>query len=513
MRPGDGGPGEPVIARVLGWAAGGDVAPLSRIDVGDDRLIDLIDRHAVAGRCLRRLASEPAPWAGKTLTDALRDMQETTLARIRAQRARLEDIVAECQPHEVVVIKGMSTYVLVAEPHTARCGDVDIVCAEPDMVVRALRRLGYRQTRAPFLHEIGEYSRGDVEVDVHAYFPVWSYSESLRRADLDPAHHPGRWCQDHAMLERPIRYPDLASRGLQPIPSAAAGMFVPDPALLSVILCAHAFMNYTNMWSISHRSNPCIRLGEIADLVDLARHPAFRARDFRRLVSRFGADDAVRWVEHVASALLGATPWPTPGAAAVDGIADAGFPRCLWWNFWARVPFDPDVLVQPRWLPMDALVERLGGNPLVLVDGRTGRHGTAAITSDKRFHRIITQGTGAPIPLALEVRTTDAGLELTLEVLAEPGGGGDGIRVDFGDVATEWTRASADADPVVTGARPRAALGRRHPGYRLDVVYDWSLLRRSAAGPRAVPMLVGVAHRSRRNDVIASTLVPIQLRR
>ncbi len=53
------------------------------------------------------------------------------------------------------------------------------------------------------------------------------------------------------------------------------GIVVADANMMILIICSHSFMNYTNIWSISHREKSYIKLGELWDIFDLIKHPSY----------------------------------------------------------------------------------------------------------------------------------------------------------------------------------------------------------------------------------------------
>jgi hypothetical protein len=149
-------------------------------------------------------------------------------------------------------------------------------------------------------------------------------------------------------------------------------------------------LNYTNVWSISHREKAYVRLGEIADLFDLANHPEFRGEKFLSLVEQFNAGHAVAWAASVARSLFGKNPLPMSSTAQLDGDLPGGrFPCCLWWNFWAGLRFGADDLLARRWLDMASLVKQLGENTL----GATGKYSTFDGEATKPLRRLITLAT------------------------------------------------------------------------------------------------------------------------
>lgn len=498
---------------ILKWAAG-SVSPLPpRVEFDEDMLLALVDAHNLSGRFLRRLANQEPPWVTPRLRGSLQDLHSETRSRIIENARAIRELGHRLPPPaRVVIIKGMSTYILVRQDHTMRCGDVDVFCNDSAALSQTLTELGYQQTRGPFLYELGEYTKGAVEIDMHAYFPVYSYPPSLSSADMRPDHHPAAWHQSYQLQQREITYDDLSIDAIRSKSSETEGVIVPDPNMLALILCSHAFLNYTNMWSISHREKACVRLGEIADLFDLAEHLAFSRARFYQLVNRFGANDAVEWAACIAASLFGKNPLPVPIPVRLgDELPDGRFPRCLWWNFWIDLRSGTDELLQRQWLDMGSLITQLGANTLLAVEGRTGTHSTVNAQSAKRLRRFITQAADkSPVPLNLEVSRSEHGVRLDLQVETEQGDA-DRVRVDFGHVASEWIHSVGSSQPSLVGAPATVSFAERGMGYGLAWEFSREVLGESVLTEREFPLLVGVAKQSQQGGLIASTLVPLNV--
>ncbi|HXQ74393.1 MAG TPA: nucleotidyltransferase family protein [Pyrinomonadaceae bacterium] len=499
---------------ILKWAAGSAHPLPSRVEFDEDTLLDLVDAHNLSGRFLRRLESGTPSWVTPKLQRSLRDLHGEIRSRvienanaIRELRSRLPSSAG------VVIIKGMSTYALVKQDHTMRCGDVDLLTSDSHAVITALSDLGYRQTRAPFLYELGEYTKGAVEFDVHEYFPVYSYSPSLAVADLRPEHHPTVWQQCYQLQQHEIFYDALSSDAILSDDLETKGVPVPDPNILALILCSHAFLNYTNLWSISHREKAYVRLGEIADLFDLTTHPAFSGARFFQLVTRFGAHNAVEWAACVAASLFGKNPLPLDVPVRLDEELPAGrFPRCLWWNFWIDLRSSrPDEFLNRWWLDMTSVVRAIGPNTLPAVNGRTARHSTVSTQAALPLRRFITQTTDQfPVPLDLEVSRSERGIRLDLQFTKELSDAAR-VRVDFGNAASEWVQSFENSAPSLIGTRSTVSFAETSAGCELAWEFPWEVLKGLGPTDREVSLLAGIAKHSERRGLFASTLIPLKV--
>ncbi|MFC4506742.1 MULTISPECIES: nucleotidyltransferase family protein [Streptomyces] len=446
------------LIQVLRWAAGAHDIPEDQ-DFDDRVVLDLIGQHALSGRLARRLPTGP-PWLRNRLGGPVAAMHADTLALAEAHLRAVDRIVAalgEQQPPPVL-IKGVATGLLTGDKHLLRCGDIDLVCADGGPLIETLTRLGYERTREPFLHELGEFTRAGVEIDVHAYVPVPGYG-AVRHADLTPPER-GTWYQPRrAPSMHPIRHGLLVDGGTVTV----GRVHVPDPCLLAIVLCAHAFLNFTNMWSLSHRAKPYVKLAELADLHALVQHEAFDTQRFLALVAELDAGDAVSWAGWASTVLLGRNPLSVPAGSGP-------FPRCLWWDFWARLPVDEEALLLPDWFDL-AAVNPLLGSRMELATGRPAPPWTVEVRRDGDE---VTVMVGLP-------ESTDAATERG--------------RVDFGAIGTEWVLS--DGQLTAVGGHDSCDL---LPGRRVRLRY-----RVPRTGGH---LLVGVAEQDASGALLSAVLRP-----
>lgn len=498
---------------IVKWAAGSIKEFPDSPEFDKDVLIDLLSLHNLSGRFMIKLTDPKAPPFTSQLKKAIRDLHEETKQHVKRNLNAFRSIMGRLPSStDIIIIKGVSTYVLTGQEHTMRAGDIDLLSNNTTSLVHTLCEMDYRQTRAPFLHEVGEYTKGSIEVDIHDHFPVYGYAGSLQRADLLPRKHPGIWHQSHTMKHCKITYFDLKKYVYRGNGPDTLKVTVADPNIMAVIICAHAFMNYTNMWSISHREKVYVRLGEIADLFDLAHHSTFNRQYFLELVKRFEAADAVEWAADISSVLFGMNPLPVRNSAAFDRkLPGARFPRCLWWNFWADLPVDVDVLVQKQWLSMDWLIKELGFNTLTANQGASRTYSTIPYEGCQPLTRLITQEK-QPIPLTLEISAKEKGISITVKILpgVQPG---DiiRIRIDFGHIATEWTYSINEHIQTSSGDPVDVTINIRDTNREINLEYSWEMVGPSIKKERKAPVLIGVGLQCHNDGLIDSTLIPLVL--
>lgn len=499
---------------VLRWAAGADLSLPKNLELNEEILIDLVGAHNLSGRLLKRLTDGEYLGFSPRFGKALKELHSETKRQV-TQNMRITRLVREQLPSTagMITIKGFCTYVLLGQETVMRSGDIDVISDNTDALVSTLKDMGYLQTRAPFMHEIGEYTKDDIEIDVQSYFPVYAFSSALRGDVLSPYGNPGIWRQDYTTTRREITH-DLLSRHMyQGNTADTRGITIADANMLSIIICAHAFMNYINLWSISHRKKAYVRLGELADLTALVSHPTFDKNIFLSLVELLDARDAVEWAAATTSLLLGKNFLPIPSRVAIDGeLPSARFPRCLWWHFWAALPSKRNELIQTQWLSMNSLIQAIGGGNLLLMDhGSTGRYATTVIGNSRQLLRFITQKAD-PIPVLLEVRVSADGVTVDLEVTSEATVGTDRVRVDFGYVASEWVHSVGSHVQSIVGDSADVSFRENSTGYTIQMSYSWQTLGHTAQQAKEIALLIGVGKQTDGDGLSASCLIPLVVR-
>jgi Uncharacterised nucleotidyltransferase len=327
------------------------------------RLLARIAEHRLAGRCRRyRVALEERRYPTELIAgidllhhETLREYRRNSVAAAAAFH-RFGDALG-------AVIKGFSSYLLTGDESTLRCGDIDLVVDHGAPIVEYLLSQRFERTRPPFMHEIGEFTRDGVEIDLQANFPVSRYPPGTADTYARAVAPCG------TVQSSEIRFDDLQSARVA-VSTDSGRICVPSLEMAVLIAAAHGFMNFTNLWSISHREKAWVRLCELADMREMASAPAFSRTRFRRLVEQFRAHDVVAWADWIWTRLSG-----TP---VLTGVGDAArrdaFPMNLWWNLWVAMRPDIPSLLAERWYPL-AEVTRLAraahvelGNPPATAD-------------------------------------------------------------------------------------------------------------------------------------------------
>lgn len=478
------------LEAVLVWAAGRQEPLRLEGPLDESALLKLIDQHALTARLIRRLHVAHAPWASAALRAELADQDLANRRHAARNLSAAAHISAIQKTGDAVMIKGLSTSLVTDLPHTLRCGDIDLICRDGEAATEVLLGLGYQRTRPPFMHEVGEFTRGAIEVDLQSYFPVPSYA-GLDRDALDPDAHSGVWIQPaYRPTMRPVDWPLLDRHRLDHALPDGGQVSTPRPELLAIVLSAHAFMNFTNAWSISHREKPYVRLGELADLADLTADPRFDRDVFAELVHRLDAADAVEWAAWAFESLI--------GPIDLAGAGDGRYPRCLWWSWWADVPVAKGSWLRPNWYDMEQVTGALGANRVTLAGGRSRELALDDLRALPRQLRLAAD----PGAWWASVRFDDGGSTTTVTLPERPATPGQRVRVDFGSVASEVTIGAETCRAA--GSHVAVDLCNSGGSRELRVRFD--------AGRVGHSVLVGIAGTNADDEHTSGVLVPIDLR-
>lgn len=495
---------------ILKWVAGATISLPDELEFETEALLDLVNAHNLSGRFLQRVNDNNIAWMTPELLEGLMQLHYEAKQQVIRNITAFGELGPQLSDEtRIVLVKGISTYILSGREETMRAGDIDLFSNNLDEVVQVLLNMNYVQTRAPFMHEIGEYTKNTAEFDLHAYFPVYRYTHELLDADLTPQHHPGIWQQTYGLELSRITFEDLEQHAHRGKNTDVRHIVVTDPNLQAIIICAHAFMNFTNMWSISHREKAYVRLGEIADLFTLVENPSFTKERFLSYVNMFNAYDAVEWAASVAVSVFGLNPLPVlVGTLMGDRLPPGRFPRCLWWNFWANLSSEADDLLRTSWLSMDWMTAQLGANRLTARNGRTLGYATIIAEGTLPLTRCITQ-LSEPIPLILEINRSEGSITIYLQVYTTSQVDVERVRVDFGNIASEWTHTVINELQTVVGFPAVYSFAYSTTGYELTLEFPWDILGVSENNDQSAALILGVARQTNQNGLVASTLIPL----
>ena len=312
-----------------------------------EELLARISAHGLIGRCQRlRCEIEARNYPGN-LFSGIDDLSHKIELEYSRNLAVLEAASKKIGEGLGVMIKGASSFLLTSDKATLRCGDVDLVVPDGDLAIAHLVSMGFERIRTPFMHEIGELTRDGVELDLQHGFPVTRYP--IARSEMG-REGVGTWGLAQTCE---ITFQDLVrTRVAAKVKSGL--LWIPSLEMAVLIAASHAFMNYINIWSISHRQKPWIRLCEFADIQEMSTRPNFSWTEFSNLVEHFHASDVVEWTDSIWTRLGGAPLFPGCSRTNTED-----FPINLWWNLWSTARPNTGTLLADDWYPLPDLLKEI----------------------------------------------------------------------------------------------------------------------------------------------------------
>ena len=247
---------------------------------------------------------------------------------------------------EVLPLKGFGLYALTGrEEHARFSADLDVIGADSEAVVKA----------ALTLTEDGYHYHGEEhpyvfahmrQIEVHARYIVTGFAAGHDPAAYDPSQHQDALWLPTAFTQTTVTYNDLASDAAD---TGEYRTYMPSIEMALLIRCAHIYVGY----AMHPRPLPVatVRVDELAQVLDLIRHPSFRLSRFREIYRDFHADLVVSFVRQLCREFFGRDPFGPSGEPVLPAIEHAWFPQNLWWDgIGAGLP------VSLGWNPHDLLV-------------------------------------------------------------------------------------------------------------------------------------------------------------
>lgn len=444
------------VVDILKWAAGStealpqleginDDRILSLLGIDEGQLIDLLQRHRLAHRFLHRFRQERPAWCSRPLLARMIEQCGIAERQTRLQLGVLREIAqaVASRGHPLIPIKGFTTYALTGNPAHIRWGeDLDLFCCDLEYLQATLLHLGFTERvtfrfnqfdlvscndltqditcLAPEVngqHELAKLVREDVKIEIHGYFPVFTYPSGVTQTDLTPAHNLGCWKQTFPnTLARGILYKDLLASAVQGIAPGTERFTIPEPTLSVLLRCAHIFAHYALVGPFEDWMP--LKLVELAEIRDVAQDTRFDRSRFLQWLQKFGAHDAVHLASYLLRVYLGSNALEF--ACSSRRQRPDNFPRFFqWWRFWADYypPGKRDNLLLPTHL--DAVIQELGTNSIRVSRGRNSPYYSLLDRENSQTlqRSIFHSREGKKIPLQFSVSSEGDEIRFDIELL------------------------------------------------------------------------------------------------
>lgn len=293
----------------------------------------------------------------------IKEYRELIFEIIKKIYSQYSELIELSPNNEIVILKGMTVFWWTNSPIFARCGDIDILVKDMKKIKHELKCQGYKKCKESFLYEEGGYVKGETEIDLHNYFPIYSYKE--KKLNIK---YPIEGIEGNVLKEKRLCY-----REVEPFLYKTCdfcNINIIRPPLSMIIIASHIFNNYVNVWSISGREKPTIILGEIRDIFILRNHKYFDEREFWLLVKKYEAYEAIRFVELLGFIfykleLFRNTIKKQTVEECLKEIQER-YPRCLWWCFWYYPNITVKALLESTRFEIEKIVNKIALNEIAI---------------------------------------------------------------------------------------------------------------------------------------------------
>lgn len=417
----------PVAIATLKWLVD-ESRPQPRIDQIDPNYLErMLQAHKISVRFKHRVLTEGVdlPLGLSERIDALVDLEESRIRRLELEFGRIAQLVAEDQAWDespIVQIKGNSASLNLRAPNIARPSrDIDLIANDPVKLTKVLERNGYQVSHPSICHEeSGLGYPGKADIDVHRYFPSWSYMHRVEH----PA--PSGWLGRTRIISEHLTYEDIVQSAI-PHPASMSGLgLIPGPAVTALILCTHVFKDYVEAPIFAEIGQ--VRLAEVCEFLELFGSPGFDADEFYRLAEKVKARDSLDFMRRVAGDLGASIDLVQPGFLAPRKDFPQEFTRGV---LVAGTDSETDELLisDPD---KRAAYSGLSGLNVSLPPGATVQLDTRDASVQHGVYRNDPDGV-EPLQFEVTLERRDSDLSLTFEVAAHEGHYIDEVLVAIGN--------------------------------------------------------------------------------
>ena len=505
----------------LKWGAGSRLSlePFNSID--SDALLRLVAVHRITGRMLRRLQRDPQRWADDEMVSKLASMQsadeEGVGRQIEVFRELHDAYSSSCRI--VMPIKGFASHLLLGDQATMRpAGDIDIACSSQEHLIEALAALGFTRhdAEAVSLHLFSpKLYRDDMVIDAYDFVPVWKYPQKTNLTAHTTEH--GAVVFNPKILPKygRIYFPDLIRHTVQYPTPESRPFVIPNHTMMAFLLCTHIFRDFFQ--ALPHPTIPLLKLGTLADLYDLARHPSFVREAFVKLIEQFDGEDCVLFAGKLLEAYFGQNPLPS--------LSTRYEHTRLWqlyylYTYWLPAPYSSnDLLACPDpTRPLSDLVDLLRGSIVRAGVSTNERKLTVFGQGGQTVRALVNNVEDRRLPVDFSLRWLSEGLVLDLRVEKERNFEPDIVLLEFGEFICLWQHNSRTRKEHYYGKGSRVEFNCEDGGYNLCIVVPWSDFEHWGPEQESIAMLLAVFSlepdqlgRPILSRTKSSTLVPLRI--
>lgn len=284
---------------LLLWLTGCIAEPVPYLDMTEEALFGLLRQHRVVGRALQTLLREKPVWASTTLLKMLQERHQQLIDQAAQRAAVVAEFVAQFNTNDtpLIILKGLTAYAHSRDSyHIRESNDIDFIMVEPAETIRAVKAQQLDEFRKVSPHEYLNVTVNDVEMDLHAFYPVWHHQSDHEENSPKVASSIAVVIHSKVLKISQLEVVDIYQNALVDVFTGVENVFYPDAAAAAIILCAHAYRDFISKSSVTARKKPPVRFSEIAELIDYFRSSDFNQERFLHLMNKTSASQSVLWM-------------------------------------------------------------------------------------------------------------------------------------------------------------------------------------------------------------------------
>ncbi|WP_307599719.1 nucleotidyltransferase family protein [Variovorax boronicumulans] len=270
------------LSEILSWATGRTLREPDTFRAEPYAVSEYIRQHRLVGTAMRVLEKHSSSDYNHQLKQLLQDEMKVIASGVKERNKVLAYLSSKLGRDEIVALKGNTAARLCNDVSLDRFSwDIDILAKNPRNIAETMQSLGASVTYLPAAHEEVNLKIGDVDIDLHRYFPI---VQSIAPLHLSEG---GAWL---SLTEVELPFEEILPHSVlwEPVTGTQARQL--SPTYAAFISAMHMYVDYIRLYPPITRFRPRVRGFELYELERLISHDNFNAEQFSVLCDRFNAN-------------------------------------------------------------------------------------------------------------------------------------------------------------------------------------------------------------------------------
>ncbi|MDE8755262.1 nucleotidyltransferase family protein [Pectobacterium polaris] len=284
---------------LLLWLTGCCDELVTSLDMEEEALFELLRQHRVVGRALQTLLREKPVWASITLLKMLQERHQQLIEQAAKHTAVVAEFAKKFNVNStpLIILKGLTAYAHSRDRfHIRESSDIDFILENPTETINTVKTHQLDEFRRVSPHEYLNVTVNGVEMDLHAFYPVWYCLDDCEKNSTKIHSNGITIIHGKTLQVGQLRVEDIFENALEDVFTGGGNVFYPDTAAAAIILCAHAYRDFISKSSVTARKKPPVRFSEITELIDYFRSADFDKERFLYLIKKTDASQSVFWM-------------------------------------------------------------------------------------------------------------------------------------------------------------------------------------------------------------------------